>query len=610
MNTNETRRRDRTTLLLALLSLTIPRGALSQSTTLDAFSPSQTWRDGFATSSAQAQGHMRFGAQLYLDYANDPLVYESDAGDASTESRRVVEHHLVGHFGLNLGIHDRLVIYLGLPVSLAMSGDSTAGLGVPEADGTSLGDGYLGARARLYGTTDDVFMLALQATMTVPLADLTSSAQAYSGDASMTFHPSVIAQVNVGKARLVANVGVRIRANQRFLNVLIGDQLTYGLGALVAVREDLDAIVELHGASTMQQFFHRDETPLELLMGIKYRNASGFYTGFAMGPGLVRGFGSPDLRLVLTVGYAPPSEVEPLRLDTDGDGHLDDEDTCPTEPEDVDGFRDDDGCPDPDDDDDGVLDAADACPTDPEDIDAFADDDGCPEDDNDGDTVLDAEDLCPLVAEDRDGFDDTDGCPDPDNDGDEVLDADDRCPLEQGIAAEEGCPEPDRDADTVVDRADNCPDEPGTVENRGCRAAQLVQIEGDRIAIVDNVYFRSNRDVIEARSFPLLDNVASVIAAHPEITRVRVEGHTDALGNRARNVRLSEARARAVVRYLEAHGVATGRLEATGFGPDRPVVPNATTPVDHARNRRVEFHIEGADVRSEDAAPTLPATDR
>jgi hypothetical protein len=65
--------------------------------------------------------------------------------------------------------------------------------------------------------------------------------------------------------------------------------------------------------------------------------------------------------------------------DSDGDGINDDVDKCPNDPEDKDGFQDEDGCPDPDNDGDGVADAQDKCPTQAEDKDGFQDDDGCPD---------------------------------------------------------------------------------------------------------------------------------------------------------------------------------------------------------------------------------------
>ncbi len=118
-------------------------------------------------------------------------------------------------------------------------------------------------------------------------------------------------------------------------------------------------------------------------------------------------------------------------------------------------------------DNDLVLDRLDACPSDPEDLDGFEDDDGCPENDNDGDTVLDALDDCDDAPEDLDGFEDWDGCPDPDNDEDGVLDADDACPDLAGLPGLAGCP--DTDGDGVPDPEDACPEVAGDAED-GCIA--------------------------------------------------------------------------------------------------------------------------------------------
>jgi outer membrane protein OmpA-like peptidoglycan-associated protein len=73
------------------------------------------------------------------------------------------------------------------------------------------------------------------------------------------------------------------------------------------------------------------------------------------------------------------SVVKPKVLDRDGDGIPDDVDKCPNEPEDFDGFEDEDGCPDPDNDKDGIPDVADACPNEPETVNGVDDEDGCPD---------------------------------------------------------------------------------------------------------------------------------------------------------------------------------------------------------------------------------------
>ena len=352
--------------------------------------------------------------------------------------------------------------------------------------------------------------------------------------------------------------------------------------------------MQAYGDSAFDRVGDREGTALEATAGARFAHASGFVATLAAGPGLARGFGSPDLRGVLQLGWATPTAA-PVR-DTDGDGIFDDTDRCVNEPEDVDTFEDADGCPDLDDDRDGIVDTADACRLEPETVNRHEDTDGCPDTvpDTDGDGLTDDVDACPNEAEDRDGFEDQNGCPDPDNDGDGILDADDRCVSEPGVAAEQGCPVRDRDSDTVADPSDNCPDEPGTVEFQGCREAQRVTITEGSLRIIEEVFFKTNGADILPRSFPLLENVASVLRSHPEITRVLVEGHTDARGRRERNITLSQRRAESVVRFLVDRGqIAAARLEAHGYGPDRPRVQNASTAAEHAQNRRVEFNIPG-----------------
>ena len=285
---------------------------------------------------------------------------------------------------------------------------------------------------------------------------------------------------------------------------------------------------------------------------------------------------------------------EAAPTDTDGDGLDDGEDACPREPEDRDGFEDDDGCPDPDDDGDGVPDASDSCPREAEDGDGFQDEDGCPDPDNDGDGIADGDDACPDVAEDVNGQDDEDGCPDGDRDGDEdgVPDVSDRCPDEpedrDGFADDDGCPDPDNDGDGVPDGEDDCPTAPGQADNGGCPVA--VRVEAGQIRILQRIEFDTEHSTIRRRSYPILEEVAATLQANPQIRSLRIEGHTDDRGSEDYNRDLSRARAESVRQWLIEHGIAAERLTAEGVGPSRPLEDNATRAGRQA-NRRVEFHI-------------------
>ena len=597
------------------------QSAAAQRATLNRFAASETPEDDFHLSRPTDLGHLRWGAQLHLDYAHDPLVWEDDLGTRDSEAYSVVDHQLTATIGLSLGLFDRVVVFAGLPVVLEQAGDepSLAGGLDLTADGPGLGDAYLGARVRIFGEADDPAAIGLQLTGTFPSA---GSNQRLSGEEFLTLHPELLFEGRLaGDARLTFNAGVRIREDSATenANLAFDDELTFGLGFAVPVWRDdagthLDLHAQVYGSTGLSDAFGRETTPFEGLLGAKLFHSTGVIAGVAAGPGLTRGFGSPDVRALAMVGYTPPAEVEaePEPVDTDGDGLMDDVDECPREPEDVDQFEDADGCPDPDNDQDGVLDPDDHCPLEPEDRDGNEDEDGCVDPDDDGDGIPDTEDECRDQPEDVDQFEDADGCPDPDNDGDGVVDGSDDCPLEPGPAANDGCPDADRDGDTVVDRLDNCPDEPGPPENQGCEREQQVRIAEGRLEILDKVYFRTNRSRIQRRSYALLLNVAQVLNAHPEISRVRVEGHTDARGRREYNVELSQKRAEEVVEFLAERGdVDESRLEAHGYGPDRPIVEGAETDEDHARNRRVEFNIVsgGEDIEQRDAGPSEETMD-
>lgn len=189
-----------------------------------------------------------------------------------------------------------------------------------------------------------------------------------------------------------------------------------------------------------------------------------------------------------------------------------------------------------------------------------------------------------------------------DADDDGLVDGDDQCPMEPGPMERNGCPARDTDQDGVIDERDSCPTVPGPEQNDGCPEKEkksLVKITDRKLEIKDAVYFDTGKATIKPKSFPLLDQMATVISEHPEIAHVRVEGHTDNRSGREYNLRLSQARAESVRQYLIGKGVAPERLAAQGFGFDRPVADNATAE-GRALNRRTEFIIESGD-RSEES---------
>lgn len=281
--------------------------------------------------------------------------------------------------------------------------------------------------------------------------------------------------------------------------------------------------------------------------------------------------------------------------DTDGDGLKDDVDKCPNDPEDMDAFQDEDGCPDPDNDTDGILDDKDGCPLEPEDKDGFEDEDGCPDADNDKDGLNDTVDKCPLDPEDQDGFEDDDGCPDADNDKDGLNDTVDKCPLDpedrDGFEDDDGCPDCDNDGDGVPECpqvVDLCPNKPAKTDD-GCPKYKLVVVTAKKIELKQTVFFAYNKAKIRRKSYKLLREVAQVFKDNTEL-KVRIEGHTDSRGGDRFNMKLSQARAESVRDFLVKEGVETGRMEPKGYGETQPIADNRTKR-GRTQNRRVEFVI-------------------
>ncbi|MEZ4259153.1 MAG: OmpA family protein [Polyangiaceae bacterium] len=241
---------------------------------------------------------------------------------------------------------------------------------------------------------------------------------------------------------------------------------------------------------------------------------------------------------------------------------------------------------------DGIPDSIDKCPDVPENYNGFEDEDGCPDDpDTDGDGIPDSRDQCILEPEDKDGYLDEDGCPDLDNDGDGIPDAIDKCPNEpedfDGFEDEDGCPDPDNDNDTVPDLEDFCPNTPGSPGGARPGCPGLVVVTDKEIRITQQIQFDFNKSTIKPVSFPILDEVRAVLVKNPKI-KLEVQGHTDNVGSAAYNLKLSDARAGSVRKYLVDTGIDPSRLIAKGYGLTQPLVPNNSAK-NRSLNRRVQF---------------------
>ncbi|HYH99095.1 Ig-like domain-containing protein, partial [Hyalangium sp.] len=550
------------------------------------FKPGPGAYDVLGLQSARVNRHLGWNLGLSVSYAKDPLIFLDPR--ESTTVYKLVENQLTVDVMGAIAFLDRFELGVAIPITsqTSQSSPTFAPILAEGVGKTGLGDVRLVPKASLYSTGG----LILGAALPIHLPT--------GGDASFlgggfSVRPRLLGEWSSSTGiRVLANLGMNLRSKQQLRNLVVSNELTYGLGTEVPFQvsgRELAVGGTLMGAMGLGQK-GAEERPLELLATAKYRVTDAIAAHLGGGPGIGNGYGTPGFRLFAGVAYVPPMSQAESRPEPRPEPKVEpkpkpDEPkikvevippppkpVCPEGPEDLDGFMDEDGCADLDNDADGILDASDKCLNEAESKNGFEDEDGCPDQlppppDTDGDGLVDPSDRCPQAAEDKDGFEDEDGCPDVDNDRDGVVDTADKCPKEpetiNGVKDDDGCPD---------------------------KGKVKVLVEGEKIVILDKIFFSNSKATILPKSFPLLRQVTQVLQANPQIEKVRVEGYTDDRGEDGANLVLSRSRAEAVRDRLVMEGIDGSRLEAVGYGEAKPVASNKTSK-GREQNRRVEFTI-------------------
>jgi OmpA-OmpF porin, OOP family len=430
---------------------------------------------------ASVGGHLSPTVDLVVDYAHRPFVlYAADCPEGATDDCDlgdgevdIVKYQLTTTVGATISFVNRVQLGLAVPLvyttgdgfAASVSGRDVPYIYVPGGYAFGLGDPRLSVKVRLLGKNQG-FLLALQGYATFPVGEVMAEGYGLGYD-TVTGGGQLVAEIKVGKFRAAANAGGGYKPSRTLLATTDGSEFTYGAGFGLDITTLLGVVAEVVGSTRFSD--ELDENPIEWRLAGKLTQGD-FMFQLGGGTGLVSGAGIPNFRVMGGAAFQPSG------VDSDSDGVGDKVDACVAEPEDKDGYMDEDGCPEADNDGDGIADLSDKCPSEAEDPDGKDDTDGCPDRDNDGDGIQDGYDSCPEQAEDKDGDRDTDGCPDNDRDRDGVEDDKDKCPEDpedtDGYGDEDGCPEVDFDNDTVPDDQDQCPDEAetknGTDDEDGC----------------------------------------------------------------------------------------------------------------------------------------------
>ncbi|HKY38509.1 MAG TPA: OmpA family protein [Polyangiaceae bacterium] len=330
--------------------------------------------------------------------------------------------------------------------------------------------------------------------------------------------------------------GMNLKSSQSGLGDDSDPALHFGLGAKFAITQDFTARLDFRD-NLMQENRINPVTEdgdlvqnFEVLLGVSF-----------------------------TLGRTGDEAPAPPPADSDGDGFADSSDACPSQP----GVAPN-GCPAPvaaapvDTDEDGIVDPNDPCPSEPE----------------------DGAQPAP-----------TDGCPNKDPDADGILAPADKCPIEKGVAPD-GCAIKDKDGDGVLDEVDKCPDQPetknGFQDADGC-PDELPKEVAKFAGVIKGIQFDFGKATIRQESNKTLDEAVKVLKQYQDL-RIMISGHTDNVGEPAKNVELSQQRAAAVKEYMVGKGVEASRIETRGAGPNEPVADNATDK-GRQENRRIEFKL-------------------
>ena len=330
---------------------------------LNQFDPAAAGDTFFSIPSPHVVGDpVEVRAGLVFDAARNPLNLLDNATEAT-----VVATQTFMHLNASIGILDRVMIGLMLPVALVQSGDDPTlqGTEVASPDGTQVGDLRVDARIRFYGEYEDPFQIGTGMYLFTP----TGPAGSFVAEDGVRITPYVAMGGRffggIGWAWNVS-VGPEIRGED------FGSRMKYGVGFAGVLFDTVQIGPEFFASTPVQETDFRltqterietaDSTNVELLVGTRVRLWH-FVAGAAGGPGLTKAIGTPSFRLVGSFSYDPePEQVDSGTLDDDGDGINNDQDQCPFAYGEFASGTQRHGCPSLDDDEDGIPNHEDACP--------------------------------------------------------------------------------------------------------------------------------------------------------------------------------------------------------------------------------------------------------
>jgi outer membrane protein OmpA-like peptidoglycan-associated protein len=546
-----------------------------------------------ATNPSTAGEDRQFSAKALMVHSVGGMSYLDFSGTEQSIIQHYTQLNMMG--GYTLG---NLRIGLDVPIVLQIEGQMPS---CRSLQATSLGDIIIDAKYQLLGKDD-----ALGASFALRSSIPTVGGSTVLGSSVPVIEAEVALDKDLDAFFVAFNAGHRQKDKTTFENSTTGSEYFIRGGIAVPITDNCSIGAEYGSAIS----YSTDGSSLsEALL-----NTQGDFAGFTLRTGFGIGFGdaigTPAWRAFAGIIYTPSSKPK----DADADGIFDDVDQCIDVPEDMDSVQDEDGCPDP-----TAV------------IINFVDSEGKKmggvswtggDLNGTSGTSLQSQATEFTLTASVDGYKPVSQQVNIPDAADFSLDI----PLEMlvgsvqvSIIDEEGKAIEGAQWQVIKGPKKNVSGSevslaPGSyillAYARGFKKMkQDVTIEVDKkqeisltlkstkakvsegkIDFDGAIHFKAGSSVILDKSYPLLKDIGDIMKDHPEVIKVRVEGHTDSKGNNKKNKELSQARAEAVVTYLVSHGIDAKRMVAEGFGEENPVASNKTKD-GREENRRVEIHV-------------------
>ena len=529
-------------------------------------------------------------------YTSNPFSFFANDGSRTDILTSLNQLDIAGGFTFcrsRLGIN--------IPFILRAAGQLPSGEELLES---GLGDIFLDFTHRFSKPEDDIGIAI----------SLRGSTPTTTGRASVQTDGSLIeAEINfdttIRKSTVAINLGHKKQPYWNDEQSFFGSQIYIRGGVAISLPKESGVATEGY-SSFMYEAENVQQGLFSEVMLSGWKKVAGFTLRAGIGYGFGQAIGRSDLRGLIGMGYRAPSKTS----DSDRDGIIDTNDSCPQEAEDIDGFQDDDGCSDPTQVSVHII-TEDGTPLDHQTwkIGEIQGKGSSPVQLPSQTTTFSTEiegyqpikkkvfihggvqqtlkipiftskGRLQITARDREG----NRIP---NAQWSIVGQDTKFSTTQVTSLSEN-------TITIRVHADGYKVATHTVEIQADKATvqdismieTKAQIKEGEISFDGVILFRRGSSIIDESSFSLLHDIGDILKDFPEIQLVRVEGHTDSDGDARRNKRLSQQRSQAVCDFLIDYGIEAKRMNAKGYGEERPLYTNDTKEKKQ-KNRRVEFHI-------------------